>query len=284
MNSMRIISFLLCFSFSAPAQFFDTIPLSNKIKFIRFLQENRQYEDAWFLLHHFNSVQTTDSLQIMEAKLLLELRREKEADTLLEQLSEKWNDSSEFRCTFDLIRNHSRLMIGKYDSLRAPACKHGHHDEAWRIQLMSSYLLRKRTEDFELVSGAGSFNNAAMGQMASNLRKQKTLIASYHKKSGFVAGLFSAVIPGTGKVYAGKPHEALTGFVPVAVNFLQAGEGYYHKQLNSPHFYVFGAIGTMFYVSNIYGSARAVKRKKREFEEKIRIDIETEIVQLIKYY
>ena len=109
-------------------------------------------------------------------------------------------------------------------------------------------------------------------------------LLGHHKKSGFVAGLLSAVLPGSGKIYAGKPHEAINGFLPVALNLLQAGEGYYHKQFESPHFYFFSAVGSVFYASNIVGSVRAAKRKNQEFSDRVKTNIEFELAKIIKYY
>jgi hypothetical protein len=149
---------------------------------------------------------------------------------------------------------------------------------------MASLLLQKKLQDFNLVFNSSKCVDPICSVAEFALSVQQNNVEHLKRKKPFLAGLFSAIIPGTGKLYAGKPREAIYSLMPVVFNFAQAAEGYYYNKTNSPHLYVFGAVGTVFYASNIYGSARAAKRKNEENRFRLRNNIEFEVYKLIKYY
>lgn len=83
-------------------------------------------------------------------------------------------------------------------------------------------------------------------------------------KSPFVAATFSTILPGLGKVYTGYWKDGLIAFVFVAANSWQAYRGFSKYGVNNAHGWIFGGIGTGFYLGNIYGSWKsAVKRNKK---------------------
>jgi hypothetical protein len=89
---------------------------------------------------------------------------------------------------------------------------------------------------------------------------------TYTKKKPWLAGVFSAMLPGAGKVYVGKPLQGIASITGIALLALQAGEGYSHKGFKSPHFYLFGGLAAVFYFGNIYGSvySAAVSQHKKD--------------------
>ncbi|HEY6161055.1 MAG TPA: hypothetical protein VI112_07525 [Bacteroidia bacterium] len=93
------------------------------------------------------------------------------------------------------------------------------------------------------------------------------------RKSMFLAGLMSAVVPGTGKIYAGKWRAGLTSFVPIAVMGLEAWEAYKKDGWKSVRFAVFGSLFGVFYIGNIWGSALSVSVQRREIENEIHSEI-----------
>jgi hypothetical protein len=281
---MRVI-LLLLFSTSLYGQYFDTISIEKKITFVNYLKQNKQHEDALYILNHFNSKVQIDSLILMEAKLLIDLRREKHADSLLKSCLNLFSDSSKLICNYRLLQNHVNILKSNLDDLKKPNFTTNLiHYEAWRIQQLAAALLKNDIGHFDEIFNSGKCTDPNISLIEFSLYVQKTEMFRRRKKSGFLAGLFSTIIPGSGKIYAGKPHEALTSFVPVVFNLAQAGEGYYYKKFESPHLYVFGSIGTVFYTSNIYGSFKAAKRKNTEFNNKVKNNIEYEITKLISYY
>lgn len=265
-------------------QFFDTVSLANKIEFVRYLQKNKQTEDAYYLLHNINVSHSSDSLSLMEVKLLLNLNQHKKADSLLQGLANTSKLSPESECRYTLIKNHIHLLESDSSVIETPPCAHTIHREVWRIQLLAKALLHKNTEEFDMIFNSGKNFDPTLSLIEFSLYVQKEEILRYPRKKKVMAGLISALLPGAGKLYAGKPHEALNAFLPVVFNGAQAAEGYYYKKFKSPHFYIFTSIGTVFYASNIIGSARAAARKNDEFYDRLKANTEFEIAKLINYY
>ncbi|MFW6224079.1 MAG: hypothetical protein ACOC4R_00315 [Bacteroidota bacterium] len=83
-------------------------------------------------------------------------------------------------------------------------------------------------------------------------------------RSPWMAGLLSAVVPGLGKVYAGKPNQGLSSFITFGLSALQSYEAYYRLGSDSPVFYITGLIALGYYIGNIWGSALSVKIRKSE--------------------
>jgi hypothetical protein len=105
------------------------------------------------------------------------------------------------------------------------------------------------------------------------------------RRSPWIAGSLSAIVPGLGKVYAGKPKQGLLSLIPLAALALQAYEGYGDKGLKSGRFWIYGSIFTIFYIGNIYGSALSVKIVKQEkydeVENAILVDLRLSLQQVM---
>jgi hypothetical protein len=84
-----------------------------------------------------------------------------------------------------------------------------------------------------------------------------------------VAGIMSAIIPGSGKVYAGKTGQGVITFIQnVALGF-QAYEAYRKDGWRSPRFLLYSSLFSFFYVGNIWGSTLTVNVRRQEFNDKI---------------
>jgi putative component of membrane protein insertase Oxa1/YidC/SpoIIIJ protein YidD/TolA-binding protein/TM2 domain-containing membrane protein YozV len=94
---------------------------------------------------------------------------------------------------------------------------------------------------------------AGIASAASQLRNEAIRGPSLPHRSPTLAALFSTAIPGSGKMYAGKPLDGLYSLLlaasSIAVTSAYAGEQQWTRAG------VFGAMGLYFYLGNIYGSA-----------------------------
>lgn len=97
------------------------------------------------------------------------------------------------------------------------------------------------------------------------------------RKSKFLAGLFSSVIPGTGKMYCNRSWDGFFSLLIVGITGYQAYEGFRKDGIYSIKGWVFGSIGAVFYLGNIYGSVVAAKihneQQEENFLNKVRISI-----------
>jgi TM2 domain-containing membrane protein YozV len=123
-----------------------------------------------------------------------------------------------------------------------------------------SFVQRQR--QFEGKYFAFSQEEQKLGELYQSVRK-------FRRKSPVVAGLLSAVVPGSGKMYAGKLGQGIITLIQnVALGF-QAYEAYRRDGWKSPRFIVYGGLFTFFYVGNIWGSTLSVHIRRQEFNDKI---------------
>ena len=93
------------------------------------------------------------------------------------------------------------------------------------------------------------------------------------KKNRFVSGVFSAVIPGAGKCYCGRPLDGFHSFVTTGIATWQAYEGFKADGIHSVKGWIFGVLGGLFYLGNIYGSVVAADIYNEEQETVFKITV-----------
>ena len=89
-------------------------------------------------------------------------------------------------------------------------------------------------------------------------------------KSRLLAGLFSTVIPGAGKIYCGRFLDGIQSLSLVAFTGWQAYDGFHKDGMGSIKGWVFGIMGGIFYLGNIYGSTVAADIRNYEEEERLK--------------
>jgi tetratricopeptide (TPR) repeat protein len=93
------------------------------------------------------------------------------------------------------------------------------------------------------------------------------------RKNPFVSGVFSAVIPGAGKIYCGRPADGFHSLFTVGITGWQAYEGFKADGVHSVKGWIFGVVGGVFYLGNIYGSVVAADIYNEEQEVFFRLSV-----------
>jgi tetratricopeptide (TPR) repeat protein len=93
------------------------------------------------------------------------------------------------------------------------------------------------------------------------------------KKNKFVSGMFSAVIPGSGKFYCKRPMDGVNSFIIVGITGWQAYEGFDEDGIHSVKGWIFGVLGGLFYLGNIYGSVVAADIYNEEQETIFKLSV-----------
>lgn len=93
------------------------------------------------------------------------------------------------------------------------------------------------------------------------------------RKNPFVSGISSAVIPGAGKFYCGRPADGFHSLVTVGITGWQAYEGFKADGVHSVKGWIFGVVGGIFYLGNIYGSVVAADIYNEEQEVFFRLSV-----------
>ncbi len=119
---------------------------------------------------------------------------------------------------------------------------------------------------------------------ALNFDDKFTQYTAVKRKSGFLAATLSAVIPGTGKMYAGKPGEGLSALITNLILGWQFYDHYNHLGFRSVRTIAYGALFSTFYLGNIYGSAISVSVYKNQqyevLDNSIMLDVSVPVERL----
>jgi TM2 domain-containing membrane protein YozV len=111
-----------------------------------------------------------------------------------------------------------------------------------------------------------SWNKLTESVVAQQLNSSK-------KKNKYIATSLSALIPGLGKAYLGKPLQAISTFTGIALLGSQTWEAYNKGGIRSPLFIVFGGLSTLFYLGNLYGTYElnhaSLNKQKQHYHEEI---------------
>jgi len=93
--------------------------------------------------------------------------------------------------------------------------------------------------------------------------------ARLRRRSPALAGVMSAVVPGTGRIYAGRRADGILSLITIGVAGWQACSGFHRDQAHSVKGWVYGSLGAFLYVGNISGSVVAVRIANDQAEKKL---------------
>lgn len=110
---------------------------------------------------------------------------------------------------------------------------------------------------------------ATINQQVANLGQICKEQETHRSKSPLLAGVMSGIIPGSGKIYAGKTGEGIAAMIATTGFGLIAWENYRKLGIGNMKTIFFGSIFAANYVSNIYGSVVSVRIIKNEYRDAI---------------
>lgn len=137
------------------------------------------------------------------------------------------------------------------------------------FELAGIALLQRDMDSYDQYSRDFSSRYYQLSTSQENLEKFANGIRNFKTKSPLLAGLYSAIIPGSGKMYYGKIGEGLISLLTQTIFGLQTLEAYRKDGVRSARFIIFGSAFSVFYVANIWGSVIGVKIRNDEFNDQI---------------
>ncbi len=93
------------------------------------------------------------------------------------------------------------------------------------------------------------------------------------RKSPVLASYLSVILPGSGKVYAGKLGEGVASFLITGILIGSSIEQFNNGGFNNPQFYLLGLPALFFYFGNIYGAYFSVNITNIENHEKLKNEV-----------
>ncbi|OWY22058.1 hypothetical protein C7N43_09250 [Sphingobacteriales bacterium UPWRP_1] len=130
-------------------------------------------------------------------------------------------------------------------------------------------LLQRNTQQFTRLSEQFTFTHYQLQQQEQNLLQYAESIKKVKRRSPALAGMLSAVVPGLGKVYAGKAKQGIASFFPVALLGLQAYENIHKRGIKNGFSIFYTGLFSVFYIGNIWGSVLSVQIKQQEIDHEI---------------
>jgi TM2 domain-containing membrane protein YozV len=149
--------------------------------------------------------------------------------------------------------------------------------ELKKFQQAASALMQRDFLTFEKIGQSFTYNNFSCAEEQKELFKRKQDIIKNKRKSPLLAGLMSAVVPGSGKFYAGYRGQAISAMVPTFIFAAAAAESYYRAGPKSAQFITTASLFGIFYVGNIWGSVLSVKTfyelRNNEIHNNVMLDL-----------
>ena len=262
------------------------------LRFVAYLIENRLYKDALVVLDQraaspYLASGQKDSLLYYLGNVHLATENWWAAGQYYSKVSEK----APFFLPAYFIGGWSFMQARKYPEAagllgQTVALPSKRMKALHLLQQQGLSLLQRDFAQYEAFQATYESSFSAYGGLQDQLQDHFEAMRQINSRSPALAGILSALVPGAGKWYAGKPGEALSTFVPVVVFGLQAYEGYRKDGLKSARLYVFGGLFTLFYIGNIWGSVLSVKIKQgdayAQLDRQILFDLRVPLRKLSK--
>ena len=152
-------------------------------------------------------------------------------------------------------RDHARAHFPQAQTFRT---------ELLNVQIRGSLFLR----DWRQADALARARNPGMNDsLASALDRLAFEAIRLPYKSKALAGGMSAVLPGAGKVYAGRVTDGLASLLLVGLTGWQAYDGFHRDGTRSVKGWIYASLSAGFYLGDIWGSMVAVKQHNDRLED-----------------
>ena len=221
-------------------------------KFLDHLSKEKLYKEKLFYIENLKRVNLTkgfkDSLFIEKAKVFHVLDK---SDSVIATIDKIDHGSDLFKENIPLYNLH---LIKSNQSNK----------------VKKEIYFPKHTEIINSQSLAVKIIDKTLTEKDTSLRtsdEMKDFVKRYNSiegKSPLIAGLFSGVIPGSGKWYIGRKWQGITAFIATGLLSLQAYESYRKDGVYSVRFGFSASVLSIFYIGNIWGTVIDAKKIKKE--------------------
>jgi TM2 domain-containing membrane protein YozV len=141
------------------------------------------------------------------------------------------------------------------------------------FEMAGMYLLKRDSLAFLRLAKDFHADNYQFSREENNLMEYYKRINAYKNKSMFLAGAMSAILPGSGKVYAGRLGEGISAFLLNSSMAFVAIENIRKDGIWDVKSIFFTGLFSVFYIGNIYGSVFSVQMQRQEFNNEINHNI-----------
>lgn len=139
--------------------------------------------------------------------------------------------------------------------------------------LSGIFLLERNFKSYNELRSTLDTNWFPVSVEIKKLDKYANLLSSYKEKKKINAAILSAIIPGLGKVYAGRPGDGASAFLITSSLGLVSYENFRKDGWKDIKTLFFSGLFLTYYLGNIIGSYYSVNLERYEFYEQIDYNI-----------
>ena len=252
----------------------QNIPAKNfDFTFTRFLIDNAKYSEADFLIEQHleanSSLSFADTAHYLKGMIgyrQMDLRASLES---LQKIStnSKYHTFSQFLAGYELAylkENDQSLSLFRSIQTQDSTLLELKKFQEASLSLLNNDLLSYEADFIEL--GIQSYQLEDHAIELSSLYERSR---NFNPKSPLLAGALSAVVPGAGKMYAGKFGEGITSLFSLGILGVMTYENYKKEGIKNYKTIIFGSLFSLFYAANIHGSVISVKVYQDEFYQSL---------------
>ncbi len=257
-----IIIFLLIVQFGVAQD-------NSEIPFISHLINKGYYKEAIFLINRDTSKyekQQLDSLNYYKGWANYSLKNLEESTLSLLNVGSE----SPFYKKAHFFAAYNQIYLGNYFEANKIFIQMNIQKEPYlslqNFELSGMEMLQGNWLDGKILLGKVNHNNATLNQQVIAIEEIYKENENHRSKSPVLAGIMSGIIPGSGKIYAGKTGAGIASMIGTIGFGLIAWENYHKAGIKNAKTIIFGSIFAVNYISNIYGSIISVKVIENEYE------------------
>lgn len=277
--AVALVAFNFCILTSATAQTLATPEQIRKdLSFVNHLMDDHQDEEALFELERIKKIATEptllDSIEFLLGWNHYSGKRLEMANKHF--LNVSTNSTQYLRSRFYTGFNYAYMRQDEMalNILQNDIANHATDSSHIKLMLFEHAGISLLNRDYDGYDkymgqlGSSKFYAIDSERLKMNTYKQQLLQAKNRKP--WKAALFSAIIPGSGKMYAGKTNEGVASFVLIGILGGSAYEAYRDNTARPPtRFWIFSSLFTIFYFGNILGSYYTVRIVQDEFNDEM---------------
>lgn len=266
MRRLLAVVFLVLFSLCGQAQQFG---FSREMRFAQYLLDKEATAEAIHVLERIDTVLLSPSQKDSLFYLLgWAAYSTKKLDTCVRSflkvspLSDRYDKSRFFSAWCMTYRGQ---LDSATDILQPLSLTDSTRRELRSLQLAGIALLKRDYPAYRNIEQQFTYSSYIDSKEERRMKDYYDKLSGFKRRSPVLAGLYSAIVPGLGKIYAGKKNQGIAAFLPVISLAALTYEAYRKDGVKSARFIGFGTLFTVFYVGNIWGSTLAVKIRRNEF-------------------
>lgn len=267
----RLSSFLL---FVLVSFFSNGQKFHDEIRFLEHLEGLGAYNEALYYLDNLDrsryNEQQVDSLFFIKGRYYYELKEVEKSISAFAQVGPSIKSLNEvsriyvgFQLSYARRFTEARMQFhdfGTSDSLRASLVN---------FELAAISLLERDLDGYSYYATRYKDEFYVLSDYQKDMDGIYSELLDRNRKSPVVAGVLSAIVPGSGKLYNGQIGPGIMGLVSTGIFGLQAYEGYRKDGLKSARFIIFGSLFSTFYIANIWGSAVSVRVAEQRYNHTV---------------